>query len=365
MSNRIPLASSPLDSPDTGEGCQDLLSEVALAWTLQASCRVAEMPYFVTASPAMCELLSRARKASASRSPVLITGETGTGKELLARYLHLTGARGDRDLTVFNCAELMPEMAESQLFGHRRGSFTGAVNDFLGLIRAADGGTLLLDEIGEVAPALQPKLLRFLQEGEVLPLGHTRAVKVDVRLIAATNCDLEAAVRAGRFRADLYHRLNVIRLHLAPLRERRDEIAPLIAHYTEVYARRTGKRRVRLSRETVERLHAYDWPGNVRELCHELERLVLFADEGEVIAPRQLSPHILDYSRPAAERVRLHVSEGVTLAEAVAELERQMIARALERHGGNITHAARTLRMTRTGLRKAIARLAIERTTAC
>lgn len=183
---------------------------------------VVGLPHFIAATATMRELIDRVNKAAGSVSPALITGETGTGKELLAQYVHQRSPRGDRPLIVFNCAELMKEMAESQLFGHRRGSFTGAMHDYPGIIRLAESGTLFLDEIGELSLELQPKLLRFIQEGEALPLGATRALKLDVRLIAATNCNLEAAVAAGRFRADLYHRLNVIRLHLPALRERRN-----------------------------------------------------------------------------------------------------------------------------------------------
>ncbi len=326
--------------------------------------KVTGVQHFLAASDSLRELLSRIVRAGASHSPVLITGETGTGKELLARYVHQTSARRAQKLIVFNCAGLVREIAESQLFGHRRGSFTGAISDQLGLIRAADGGTLFLDEIGELNAELQPKLLRFLQEGEVLPLGATEPVKVSVRLIAATNRHPEAEMQAGQFRADLYYRLNVIRLHLPPLRERREEIPLMIAYYLENYCQQLERNAVQLSCEAVNRLVNYAWPGNVRELCHEVERLVLFAETGAVIESSDLSPAV---QQPIIAESRdflteLMMTDDLTMAETRARLERRLIERALSRHEGNLSRAARSLGMTRTGLRKSIARLAIIRT---
>ncbi len=353
---RFPAAAEiQASSPETAAGqcaSREVWEPPEAAWH-----RVEGIPNFIAASPVLRQVLSRIIRAGASHSPVLITGESGTGKELLARFVHLHSERRHQRLVVFNCVGLVREMAESQLFGHRRGSFTGAISDYPGLIRGAEGGTLFLDEIGELGLEHQPRLLRFLQEGEVLPLGATEPVRASVRLIAATNRHPEAEVEAGRFRADLYYRLNAIRIHLPPLRERREEIPWLIAHYLDYYCRQSGRRRLTLSREAVNRLMAYGWPGNVRELCYEIERLVLFADDGEIIRPGHLSPAITQAAESHAATPEPLIDDALTLAENLNRMEKRMIERTLARHSGNLSQTARALGMTRTGLRKAIARL--------
>ncbi len=315
----------------------------------------------VCESPAMLAVVERIEKIRSSDVTVLITGESGVGKELVARALHATSRRRDRIFLPFNCAAMPADLVESRLFGHRQGAFTGASKSASGIIRAAAGGTLFLDEIGELALHVQPKLLRFLQEKEIHPVGDERPVKVDVRVIAATNRDLEAEVAQGRFREDLFHRLNVVRLHVPPLRERREDIAPLTKHLLRECARREGKT-VSLSEAALERLCRLPWPGNVRQLKNEIERAVALAEPNDILTPEHFSPELWA-SAPPMSSVGYPAASSLigggyapasadrpTLAEAVEALERQMVADALERHQGNVTHAARELGLTRQGL---------------
>ena len=260
----------------------------------------------------------------------------------------------------FNCTAVPKELSEGYLFGYRRGAFTGAVNDSHGVIRTAAGGTLFLDEIGDLPLDVQPKLLRFLQEGEIQPLGEQRPAKVDVRIIAATNTDLEEMVAQGRFREDLYYRLNVIRLRVPPLRERRSEIPTIVNYYVNHYSAKFGRKVIQITPQAVDLLMVSDWPGNVRQLCNEIQRTVARAEDGTVIRPEHLSPELKRTSSPttpsgAASITSLPPSNiqttGTgTLAEALAEVERRMISDALRRHGGNISRAARELGLTRRGL---------------
>lgn len=327
--------------------------------------RIEGAPNFIVASPAMRELLNRIHAIANSHAPVLITGETGTGKELLARAVHAASRRSDQTFNPFNCTMLVRETAESQIFGHKRGSFTGALNDHPGIIRAAEGGTLFLDEIGELGLELQPKLLRFLQEGEIHPLGATGPVNINTRVVAATNRDLEDEIRAGRFRRDLFHRLKVIQLRIPPLRERREEIPLLIESYLNRFREELRKPDLQLSEETTDLLMTYEWPGNVRELCHELQRLALYAEPGTTIDADQLDPSIRMQRKTGSglpPKIKLSVEGEATLAEAVSELERELITRALGRHRGNLTRAARSLGLTNKGLRDKMRRLEINRT---
>jgi hydrogenase-4 transcriptional activator len=322
----------------------------------------------IIASPKMIELVNLIETVSCSHVPVLITGETGTGKEMMARAVHELSERSHREYLAFNCAAVSREMIESQLFGHQRGSFTGALNDFKGIIRAVDGGTLLLDEIGELDLSLQPKLLRFLQEGEVHPLGSARPLRADVRIIAATNRDLEEDVKAGRFRADLFERLHVIRLHIPPLRQRREEIPLLVQHFFERFKTETGKRELFLSDQVNQLLFDYHWPRNVRELANEIYRLVIMAKNGEVVGAERLSPTIRRRETPEALPGIAHlnpenqiiIDDSLSYAAAREHLEREMITRALGRANGNITQTAAALGMDRSGLTKAIRRLGLK-----
>ena len=237
---------------------------------------------------------------------MLITGETGTGKEMVARAIHRASDRADRPFLPFNCAAVPRDLLESQLFGHRKGAFTGADAGFPGVIRSAAGGTLFLDEIGEIGPEMQPKLLRFLETHEIHPLGEPHPLKVDVRVIAATNASVEQLMADGRFRDDLFYRLNVMRLSLPPLRERREEIPPLVQHYVRKYADEQRKGQLTLADDTLEYLLLFSWPGNVRQLANEIQRMVALAEPDSTLTPALLSPEIQASRRtipapPAAE----------------------------------------------------------------
>jgi len=314
------------------------------------------MPGFIHSSPAMTQLVEEVHKIRSSDVTVLVTGESGTGKELVARAIHAISARRSKVFVPFNCTAVPKELSEGYLFGYRRGAFTGAVNDSPGVIRSAAGGTLFLDEIGDLPLDVQPKLLRFLQEGEIQPLGEQRPSKVDVRIIAATNTDLEDMVAKSRFREDLYYRLNVIRLRVPPLRERRSEIPTMVNYYINHYSARFGRKDIQITPQAVDLLMVSDWPGNVRQLCNEIQRTVARAEDGAVITPEQLSPELKRTSSPTAPSASSIASmpnanlQNVTLAIALAEVERRMIADALRRHGGNISRAARELGLTRRGL---------------
>ena len=220
---------------------------------------------------------------------MLITGESGTGKDLVARAIHAGSPRRAAMFLPYNCTSATRELADSQLFGHRRGSFTGAVADQPGVLRTAVGGTLFLDEVGDLPIDVQPKLLRFLEQGEVLPVGETRPTRVDVRVVAATNADLEQRVSDGKFREDLFYRLSVIRIHVPPLRDRREEIPHLSTFFLREASERLGKPGVRLSPDTLDLFDAFSWPGNVRQLRNEVQRAVAMAG-GSVITPDLLSP---------------------------------------------------------------------------
>jgi DNA-binding NtrC family response regulator len=300
------------------------------------------------------ELLRIARRIATAPVAVLLTGETGTGKEMLARVIHRASDRAERTLQPFNCTAVPRDMLESQLFGYRKGAFTGADAPFPGVIRAAAGGTLFLDEIGEISIELQPKLLRFLEQQEVHPLGEPHPVKVDVRIIAATNGNLEQLVAQGRFREDLLYRLKVLHLHLPPLRERREEIPPLVQHYIRKFGDEQRKGRVTLSDETLEYLLLYPWPGNIRQLVNEVRRMITLAEPDSTLTPALLSPEIQASRRtvaaahPAEPEIRLRLDQPLPLA--VETLEQTLVRRALERSNGRVEEAARLLGISRKGL---------------
>ena len=336
------------------------------------------MPGFIHSSPAMTALVEEVYKIRSSDVTVLVTGESGTGKELVSRAIHTMSNRKDKVFVPFNCTAVPKELAEGHLFGYRKGAFTGAVTDSPGIIRAADGGTLFLDEIGDLPLDVQPKLLRFLQEGEVQPIGEKRPIKVDVRVIAATNMPLEEKVAEGTFREDLYYRLNVIRLRVPPLRERRSEIPPMVNYYINHYSARFGKRDVTFTPQTIDLLMVCEWEGNVRQLCNEVQRIIARAVDGEVVTPDHLSPELRRAAKPIAaysngDRVVpitsydspftsfAHVPQGGTLEQAVSELEMQMIKSALARHNWNISRVASELGLTRRGLYLKLSRYGIEK----
>ena len=310
-------------------------------------------PDAIWVSEQSLDLLRTARRIAPSDLTVLLTGESGTGKEMLARAVHMASGRAAQKMLAFNCTAVPREMFESQLFGYRKGAFTGAETAFSGLIRAAEGGTLFLDEIADVPLDIQPKLLRFLESHEIQPLGEPQPIKVDVRVIAATNISLDRLVADGRFREDLYYRLNVVRLQLPPLRERREEIPALAEHYLRKFAAQQKKARLILSDEALEYLLLYAWPGNIRQLANEIHRMVALAEPDAVLTAVHLSPEIqasrrtIPASGSASElRINLHQP----LPDAVDLLERTMVEAALKRTDGRLEDAARALGISRKGL---------------
>jgi two-component system, NtrC family, response regulator HydG len=292
-------------------------------------------------SAAMSRLAVLVQRLGPRDVTILLTGESGTGKERVAEALVRASRRADKPFIRFNCAALTAELAEAELFGHSKGAFTGAQRPRAGLFREADGGTLLLDEIGELAPLAQAKLLRVLQEGEVRPVGEDRVVEVDVRVIAATHRDLRELCAQGRFREDLFYRLNVIHLHVPPLRERPEDVPVLANHFLAQYAQRFGIRQLRAPPELMDRLSQYSWPGNVRELENAIEGLVALSVDGE------LDLSLLPRGVPAAAGAAEPAPAGASLKERLDAYERGLIVAALEQAGGNRTHAARALGLNR------------------
>jgi DNA-binding NtrC family response regulator/tetratricopeptide (TPR) repeat protein len=321
------------------------------------------LPGFLAASAAMTRVMEQIQRLSGNDLTVLITGESGTGKELVARAIHVASHRSAGMFLPYNCTTTGRELADSQLFGHRRGSFTGAVSDQPGLVRSAAGGTLFLDEIGDLALDVQPKLLRFLESQEILPVGETRPQRVDVRVLAATNADLEQRVAEGKFREDLYYRLSVIRIHVPPLRDRREEIPHLATYFLREASERLGKPDIQLSSEVLDVFAQYWWPGNVRQLKNEIQRAVALSAPEGTVEPAHLSPEIGSMRTPASPvpgaRPR-GPRASANLASAVEEVERDMIQAALDRSGGNISETARVLGLTRRGLYLKLRRLGLE-----
>jgi hydrogenase-4 transcriptional activator len=324
------------------------------------------LPGMVYRSAAMHDLAFQIHRIRDSKMPVLITGESGTGKEGIARAIHTLSQREQGIFVAFNCTVVTKDLISSQLFGHRKGSFTGAEANTLGSIRSAEGGTIFLDEIGDLPLELQPKLLRFLQESEVHPVGEAKPVKVDVRVVAATNRDLEVMVEKGLFREDLYYRLNVLRFHLPPLRERREEI-PLLAYFLlEKYAQEAGKEHLSMASDALAALTSAEWPGNIRQLANEIQRSIAIVGNGEAIEPKHLShfvssefkkrgkndwlDEILSNAPDASKQAALAAPVRQKLSEGVQELEKQMIVVALFRAEFNLSKTARDLGLTRRGL---------------
>jgi DNA-binding NtrC family response regulator len=310
----------------------------------------------------MTRVVDQIQRLQGNDLTVLITGESGTGKELIARAIHVGSSRNAATFLPYNCTTTTRELADSQLFGHRRGSFTGAVSDQPGLIRTAAGGTLFLDEVGDLPLDVQPKLLRFLEQGEIMPVGENRPQPVDVRVLAATNADLEQRVAEGKFREDLYYRLSVIRIHVPPLRQRREEIPHLATFFLRDAMDRLGKPDMQLGSDVLDLFAQYWWPGNVRQLKNELQRAVAMAPPGGTIVPEHLSA---DLTAAAPATVpngpgRVALRGGQTLASVVDEIERDLIREMLARHRGNISETARALGLTRRGLYLKLRRLGLE-----
>jgi two-component system response regulator HydG len=293
----------------------------------------------------MREVFRLIQRLSGSAATVLVTGESGTGKELVAKSLHNSSPRKGRPYVPLNCAAIPDTLLESELFGHKRGAFTDARTDRAGLFVEADGGTLFLDEIAELSPALQAKLLRVLQEGEIRPLGASRAERVDVRVIAATNKDLETRLKTGTFREDLYYRLNVIHIHLPPLRERGEDVLALSDHFLAACTKRAGKEVRALQESAKKALLSYGWPGNVRELENTIERAVALS-EGGVIRVEDLPSAMRERRSGEPDTLQSALAQGLTLAQ----VEREFIQRVLTAEGGNKTRAAQRLGLDRKTL---------------
>ena len=297
-------------------------------------------------------LVERACETSAT---VLLTGETGTGKEVLAQAIHTGSPRGHGDFVAINCAAFPDALLESELFGHVRGAFTGADRHKDGLFTVADGGTLFLDEIGETSLPFQAKLLRVLQEREVRPVGAERSKSVDVRVIAATNRDLRHEIDAKAFRADLFYRLAVFPIPVPPLRERRDDIVPLAEHFLRVHGAKDGRPGRSLSDEAARKLVMHAWPGNVRELENEMQRAIALAGECAVITPDILSEFTSYLSVPTEDLLR----PGESLRDVLERVEAYLIRGSLDEHDGHRANTARSLGLTREGLYKKLKRLGI------
>lgn len=320
--------------------------------------RFEKLVYVSEKMATLCEL---AKTAAKTDLPILIQGETGTGKELLARAIHYNSTRKASPLMVQNCAGMNDELLQSELFGHKRGAFTGAVSDRLGLFMAGDGGTVFLDEISDVSPSFQVSLLRFLQEGEVKALGSDKTKHSNVRIIAASNRPLPELVAKGEFRRDLYYRLKGFELSVPSLRDRTEDTAALAEFFAAKHADATGRKILGLSANLIEKLSRYEFPGNVRELENEIRRLVVMTPDGEYLTTRHLSPAIQSAAaRPARDAASAFLAEGKTLKDQVESLERHLVEQALQRYRWNQSKAADELGLSRVGLANKIKRYGLD-----
>ena len=305
-------------------------------------------------SPQIGEVYDVIEKVADTPATVLITGESGTGKELIATALHENSSRKEKPLVRVNCAAIPPELIESELFGYEKGAFTGAVTSKPGRFELAHGGTLFLDEIGDIPIKMQVKLLRALQEQEFERVGGIKTINVDVRLIAATNRDLKTELAQGRFREDLYYRLNVVHVHLPPLRDRPSDIPLLLGHFIQIYNKRLNREIDTFSEKALQAMNAYGWPGNIRELENVVERCMIFAEESHVefehlpaeVRGERTSPLPMPSATPSLPGEGLKVA----VREATAKIERQFIEKALKQTEGNVTHTARLLKISRKSL---------------
>jgi DNA-binding NtrC family response regulator len=327
----------------------------------RAMSKAVERGEIIGRSDVMQEVFRLVEQVAAARSTVLITGESGTGKELIAKAIHESSPRATRPFVTVNSSNIPSELLESELFGHTRGAFTGAVAAKKGLFEVADGGSIFLDEIGDIPPETQVRLLRVIQEREFTPLGDTAPRRVDVRIVAATNIDLKDAVRQGTFREDLYYRLSVVPIELPPLRDRREDILPLAQHFIHKYNEENGRTvSEQIAPEVLALLESYSWPGNVRELENAIERAVVIAP-GDDISRECLRPEISDpqsivtASHDGASNAAVHdIARGVNFYEEVRRFEVDLIRRALEQTGGHQSRAARLLGMNATTLNSKI-----------
>ncbi len=321
-----------------------------------ASVATTTLPGMIFTSRVMSDVAQAVERIKDSDSTVLVTGESGTGKELVARAIHRLSRRSQNSFIPFNCTGGPAELIESTLFGHRRGAFTGALAEQGGVIRAAEGGTLFLDEIGDLPLSIQPKLLRFLQEGEIHPLGERMPRKVNVRVVAATHKNLENAVREGTFRQDLYYRITALTVHVPALRDRPEDIKELISYFVTYYARRNDRYIGGITQEAIQALQNYSWPGNVRELAAEIERLILYAEPGSYVGAEHISQRVF----PAGLR-----ENGKTippnLENLLADFERRVITETLKQYDCNVARTSAALGLgSRQTLYKKLKRLAID-----
>jgi len=303
-------------------------------------------------SPIMKKVMSDCAKVAHSKATVMVTGNSGTGKELIARYIHESSPRNENPFIAVNCAALVETLLESELFGHEKGSFTGADSKKAGLFEAATGGTIFLDEIGETSPNMQIKLLRVLQEGAFNRVGGLATINVDVRVIAATNRDLEGEVKAGKFREDLYYRLNVVRVKMPDLKERKDDIPLLVSHFIQKFRKNSKYEAEGISTDAMEVLKKYHWPGNVRQLENVVERALIMGS-GKEIKPADLPFEIFEQGEGKVE-------VGISLKDAQDNFKREFIRRTLDSTGGSKTKAAQLLDIQRTYLSRLIKELGIE-----
>ena len=325
-------------------------------------------------SDVMHAVIEQIKMLSGSQTTILLLGESGTGKELAARAIHRHSIRADKSFVAYNCSSIPKEIAESEMFGHRKGAFTGAHQDSLGIFRSAEGGTLFLDEIGDLPLEIQPKLLRFLENGEVRPVGTSLVITTDIKVVAATNQDLDRMVAEGRFRADLWYRISPITIKLPPLRERKGDIPLLVQHLLGKLSLKEGKQGIRLAHGFFKELMSYNWPGNIRELANVVKQIVVFTPSFGVIESLQFAPYLRQELSPAAlpalvttpqqlkdgdiqaDLMKLEVLSTLTLGEALFELEQKMIKSALAYHHNNISRAAVTLGLSRYGLQRKLKR---------
>ena len=302
-------------------------------------------------SKALRKIISDAIKVANSKSTTLILGESGTGKELLARLIHRAGARKDEPMVVLNCAALPETLLEDELFGHEKGAYTGAANRKIGKFELADRGTIFLDEIGEMSPSMQTKLLRILQEGVFYRVGGNKSIPVDVRVLSATNRNIEEDVAEGRFREDLYYRINVVQIHMPPLRERREDIPKLAEYFLDIYRKERGVADLSISKKAMDLMTNYDWPGNVREMKNALERAVVMGN-GKQIVPEDLPTFACRTQYPGLE-------VGLSLKSAIDEFKKEFIILNLRNTNGNRSLAAKNMQIQRTYLSRLISKYQI------
>ncbi len=308
----------------------------------------------IGSSSAMKTIFDKISKTAPTNGRVLITGENGTGKELVARAIHDNSKRKDSAFIKLNCAAIPSELIESELFGHERGAFTGAMQQRRGKFELADGGTLFLDEVGDMNPSAQAKVLRVLQEAELERVGGSETIKVDVRVLAATNKNLEEEIAASRFREDLYYRLNVVPIEMPPLRDRREDIAELVEHFLGVVCEANDRKRKRVEASAITLLMQYDWPGNIRELKNVVERLVILTGEQELITEGDVQDAL-----PSVKAVKSSFQRGMPLKELVAAAERNIIIEALSANNNHISNTAKELQLERSHLYKKMKALGI------